>query len=90
MAQTTISIRIDEDVKRQFDTFCSDMGMNMSVAFNIFAKAVLREHRIPFEIADPFYNENHLAYLQKSIADIEAGRGLVVKTLKELEDMENG
>lgn len=50
MAQATFSIRMDEGLKRQFDSLCADFGMNATTAFNIFAKAVVREKRIPFEI----------------------------------------
>ncbi|MEG0998422.1 MAG: type II toxin-antitoxin system RelB/DinJ family antitoxin [Clostridiales bacterium] len=51
MAQTTISIRMDADVKKRFDDFCSALGMNTSVAINLFVKAALREQRIPFELS---------------------------------------
>lgn len=50
MAQSTFSIRMDEALKKQFDALCSDFGMNASTAINVFAKAVVRERRIPFEI----------------------------------------
>ena len=50
MANTNINIRMDSDLKRQFEAFCVDMGMSMTTAFNIFAKKVVREYRIPFEI----------------------------------------
>lgn len=50
MAQATFSIRMDESLKKQFDTLCADFGMNATTAFNVFAKAVVRERRIPFEI----------------------------------------
>ena len=50
MAQSTFSIRMDENLKRQFDALCADFGMNASTAFNIFARAVVRERRIPFDI----------------------------------------
>ena len=50
MASTNINIRMDSDLKKQFETFCSDMGMSMTTAFNIFAKKSVREYRIPFEI----------------------------------------
>ena len=39
MAQTTLSVRMDEQVKKQFDEFCNEVGLNASVAVNIFAKA---------------------------------------------------
>ena len=76
MAQTTLSVRMDEQVKKQFDEFCNEVGLNASVAVNIFAKAVLRERRIPFEIsveADPFYSETNIKRLKKSIAQLETG-----------------
>ena len=50
MAQATFSVRMDEDLKRQFDVLCADFGMNATTAFNVFARAVVRERRIPFSI----------------------------------------
>jgi len=50
MAQATFSVRMDESLKKQFDVLCADFGMNATTAFNIFAKAVVREKRIPFDI----------------------------------------
>ena len=41
MAQATFSIRMDKNLKKQFDALCSDFGMNATTAFNIFAKAVV-------------------------------------------------
>ena len=51
MANTNINIRMDADLKKQFEAFCSDMGMTMSTAFNVFARKAVREYRIPFEIS---------------------------------------
>lgn len=90
MAQTTLNVRMDEDIKREFDTFCSKVGLNTSVAVNMFARAVLRERKIPFEITDetdPFYSESNMRALRKSIAQAERGE-IVVKTMEELEAME--
>ena len=53
MAQATFSVRMDEDLKRKFDSLCSVFGMNVSTAINIFARAVVRERKIPFEISSP-------------------------------------
>ena len=50
MAQATFSVRMDENLKQQFDALCSDFGMNATTAFNVFARAVVRERKIPFEI----------------------------------------
>lgn len=78
MAQTTMSIRIDETLKRQLDALCNDFGMNTSTAFTIFAKTLVRERRIPFEIsasADPFYSEKNQKRLRTSIDALNSGKG---------------
>ena len=56
MAQTNISIRMDAELKRQFEAFCADVGMSMTTAFCVFAKKVVRENRIPFEISGEIPN----------------------------------
>ncbi len=50
MEQATFSVRMDESLKKQFDALCRDFGMTTSTAINIFARAVVRERKIPFEI----------------------------------------
>ena len=50
MSQSTYSIRMDSELKKDFDSICEDFGMSSTTAINIFAKAVVRERRIPFEI----------------------------------------
>lgn len=47
---TNVNIRMDKELKKQFEAFCNDVGMSMTTAFTIFAKKVVREQRIPFEI----------------------------------------
>ena len=51
MAQTTFSIRMDDDLKKDFDKLCEEFGMSMTTAINVFARAVVREKRIPFEVS---------------------------------------
>nr|MBP3680562.1 type II toxin-antitoxin system RelB/DinJ family antitoxin [Clostridia bacterium] len=86
MAQTNISIRIDEELKKQFEKFCSDTGMTMTTAFNIFVKKAVKEQRIPFEItADPFYSAANMERLEKAVKDIEKGK-ITVHDLIEVED----
>ena len=73
MAQTNVNIRMDEDLKKQFEAFCSDVGMSMTTAFCVFAKATVRQHKIPFEISaekDPFYSPTNIERLKKSIAQM--------------------
>ena len=57
MAQTAMTIRMDNDLKVQFDELCDEFGMSTNTAFNIFARAVVRGRRIPFVIEAPAKEE---------------------------------
>ena len=79
MSQTTVNIRMDSELKKQFEAFCSDVGMDMSTAFCVFAKKAVRERRIPFEISaeDPFYSYDNQERLRRSISQLECTGGTV-------------
>ena len=51
MPTSTFSVRMDEKLKMELDELCAQFGMNTSTAINLFARAVVRERRIPFEIS---------------------------------------
>lgn len=51
MPISTFSVRMESDVKNELDKICAQLGLNTSVAINIFARTVIREKRIPFEIS---------------------------------------
>ena len=50
MAQTAFTVRMDADVKKRFDELCKDFGMSSNTAFNMFARAVIKSERIPFDV----------------------------------------
>jgi DNA-damage-inducible protein J len=51
MANTaTFSVRMNPEIKKDLDEFCATVGMTTSTAINLFAYAVVREQRLPFEI----------------------------------------
>lgn len=78
MAQTTVSVRMDDTLKKDFDTVCNDLGLSMTTAITMLAKKMTREKRIPFEVSiDPFYSDENMARLRKSIAQMEATGGTV-------------
>lgn len=72
VAQTNINIRMDENLKQQFDRLCNELGLNMTTAFNIFAKTVVRQQRIPFELSLNSPNSETIA----AIDDVDNGRNL--------------
>lgn len=77
MANVNVNIRMDKDLKKQFEAFCKDMGMSMTTAFNIFAKKTVREYRIPFEIGGEVPNketEEAIQEVQKMKEDPNLGK----------------
>ena len=77
MALSTLTARVDEEDKAMFISFCDSVGLTPSVAISLFVKAVIREHRIPFEIKieDPFYNTSNQRHLTKSLQQLRDGKG---------------
>ena len=51
MTTKNLTIRMDEELKKQFSQFCDEIGMSMGTAMTIFAKTVVKEGRIPFELS---------------------------------------
>ena len=77
MASTSVTVRMDEDLKKQAEVLFDDMGLNMTTAFNIFVRAVIRQNKIPFEIAaEPFYSEANQRYLREAVVALNAGKGI--------------
>ena len=50
MATTTITIRIDEELKKKAETLFNEIGMSTTTAFTVFVRACVRQQRIPFEL----------------------------------------
>lgn len=75
-----VNIRIDEELKKQAEQLFSELGMNMTTAFNVFIRQSIRTGGIPFEITtrkDDFYNDYNQQILKKSIESLEQGNGKV-------------
>ena len=65
MGNINVNIRMDETLKKQFEDFCSEIGMNMTTAFTVFAKKVVQENRIPFEISCRKYNTETIEAIEE-------------------------
>ena len=50
MGQTAFTVRMDADVKKKFDELCKDFGMSSNTAFNMFARAGIKQERLPFDV----------------------------------------
>ena len=90
MAQITVSLRMDEQLKNQADLFCDEVGMSLSTAITVCLKKIIRERRFPFEVGinpDQFYSESNMRHLEKGMREFAEGKPGIVKTMEELETM---
>ncbi len=73
MATVNMSIRMDTELKKQADAMFSDMGLNMTTAMNMFLRQVVRQGKIPFEIATDIPNAETAAAI-KEMDDMLSGK----------------
>ena len=45
-----VSVRLEDETKRKFETFCDSVGITVSAAVNMFVKMTIREDRLPFDV----------------------------------------
>lgn len=45
-----VNIKIEENLKNEFEKVCESMRMTRDEAFEIFARAVVEEGKIPFDV----------------------------------------
>jgi DNA-damage-inducible protein J len=84
MTQAMVNFRMDKELKENMEHVCKEMGLSMTAAFTIFATKVSKEKRIPFEIAvDPFYSQENMDRLRKSIEQMETTGGTVHEVIKD-------
>lgn len=89
MAQTILTVRMDERLKADFDSVCGELGMSMTTAITMLAKKMTREKRLPFEVSvDPFYGNSNMEALAKSIEQMRRGE-TVTLTVEDLEKAED-
>ena len=86
---STVTVRMNKNLKQQAEKQFDEMGLTMSTAVTLFIKAVVREGRIPFEITtDPFYSRENLAHLRRAVDQLDRGEG-TAQALSEDADAEN-
>ena len=90
MAQTNLTIRIDENIKQEAEALFNKIGLNLSSAINVFFRQAIREQAIPFALKpyDDYYTDERLQRILHSIGQTERGE-IVTKSFAELEAMAN-
>ena len=91
----SITVRIDEDVKKQAESLFHKLGFNISGVINSLFRQAIKEQAIPFPVKtaeeikyDEYFNEYNMKIIEESLAQLKAGQ-VIVKTIEELEAMEN-
>ncbi|MBR4395744.1 MAG: type II toxin-antitoxin system RelB/DinJ family antitoxin [Eubacteriaceae bacterium] len=64
MKNVNVTIRVDEDLKKQAETLFAEPGLNLTAAFNIFLRQSVREQQIPFKVSKNVPNTVTLAALE--------------------------
>jgi len=73
---SNVNFRMNSALKEEMKKVCEEMGLTMTSAFTLFARKVVTEKRIPFEItADPFYSAGNMAHLRRGMAALDSGKG---------------
>ena len=91
MGQTNLTVRIDENIKREAEILFNRIGLNMSSAINVFFRQAIREQSIPFELKpyDDYFTGENWKSLQRSIKQAEDGV-VISFSMDELAAMETG
>lgn len=84
MNQSILSVRVNSSDKKKFEKFCSEAGMNVSTAINMFIKATNREKKLPFEVKTQSYEDYVIEKLKEAEEHYENG----AKTYTQEEVME--
>ena len=87
MGQVAFTVRMDTEVKKRFDELCKDFGMSANTAFNVFAKAVIRQERIPFDLeSDNQAALNRAAQAMERMRQSAAANGISEMSMEEIDE----
>ena len=87
MGKATFNIIMDETLKIQFETWCNYFGMDMSTAINIFARTVVQEQKMPFEISSfDLFNPTYATKMFNDARKQALENGVANMTMEEIDE----
>jgi DNA-damage-inducible protein J len=90
MSTSTITIRVDKELKKRAEEIFENIGISTTTAFTLFMKKVIRDEEIPFKLQiDPFYSKENIEEIKSRIKDLDEGMNVVYKTIEELNEMKD-
>ena len=88
MKTKNVTFRMDAELKNQTDEIMKEVGLNMSTAFTVFCKAIVREGGMPMSLLiDPFYRKENTDELKRRIKGYESGETQMIDMTAEFEDV---
>ena len=84
---SAININVDKDLKDEATAILKDLGLNMSVAINVFLKQIVKRDGLPFEITNPKPSKELKEALiegEQIVQDIKAGKRKGYKNMNDL------
>lgn len=91
MAQTNVSFEMNEKLRDQMEEICDELGMDLEDAFKLFAKKMVNEQQIPFEVTvNDIPNDDadekiiHFVKISAVIAAVAAAVSLVIHLFRKL------
>ena len=74
--QTNVNFKMDKKLKEELKEFCDGAGLTMSVLFNMVAKNIVANHKIPFTITDndPIYSEENIIRIKEISEEMKKGK----------------
>jgi addiction module RelB/DinJ family antitoxin len=88
MGTSTVTIYLDDELKKRFEEIVDDLELSMSAAFIAFANVVVREEKIPFELSrgrDDYFTPANVAVIRKSLEQAKRGELIAFGSVEELE-----
>lgn len=73
MASSSVTIRVDSDVKEAASRIAEHFGFDLSSVTRAFYKQMIRENRIPLNLSDPEPNAESLEAIREADELIAAG-----------------
>lgn len=87
MANVSTNIKIDENLKKEAQELFAKMGLNLSIAVNMFLSQAVREQAMPFKSTLNVYpQEFPNAETMKAIREFHEGKN-VSKTFDTVEEL---
>ena len=80
MTASSVTIRVDKEVKEDASRIAEHFGFDLSSVTRAFYKQMIRENRIPLNLSDPEPNAESLAAIRETEEMIKAGSSPAYET----------